>query len=1282
MQKPILIVLNIFLLLVLSSLSFADINTHSDLNSSHLEISDNNLIGYWNFDSDCENSSSSCTPATSYDMTGMNDGTYEGDAYVADGLYDNSLSVDGDGDYLNIPSYELLGNFSYSFLIKTSSVSNYAKIIGTSVSSGTNTDSGILFKTGTTGTLLCDISSSNIETSTIDTGTIVTTDDWVNIVLTGNREGDAIIYINGISSGSTDISAHSGNTIEGIAQFGTTLLSLSSGMDGSIDEVMIFNKALNQSEISDIYNNQSNKFKSQGNVTLKTINTNNTENKIVSLSIDSESTENITASLGRWGMSDGYNTHDNLVMHLPMENYTLGLMSDGVNDYIDTGIVPENSADFYYEAEGRFNDIGTSAFMGSRGDGTSLQPYFYFGVSSGAKTITAVYDSSAINSGISIDMTQTYKMRLYGDGRLFVDDVEVGAFTGDINGIVNSLYIGADNSNGDLHSPLDFTFTNIKIGNSSGLVRNFQPKSNGCFQELVNDVEYCNDGLGDLKVTTTDIKDISNNNLQASTLGEMDCTVDVQYSTGCSFPGKGSGHNDDTITIKHDDSLNYTDDGMTWSFWYELNSHEASVVFLDKTSINKGYAIKTTTNNDRYQITIRNGTASKNKYIARGSVVPNKLKNVIVTLKGQRLKLYENNIELYNDDIGIGYDGFANNEEDLIIGHRGFNGTMDDVMIFNKSLSEDEVTEIYTKGLLKYNYTDYQDMDSNFIIEPTHTSFSPVFNMISSGWNTPILYFNNVDLDFKSNTAPDVIIQSPTNNSIHSENFNITLDFEDLQSDDILFNLTLNGTLLYENEPAFDGNYEIDWISESQYGNKEIVVTVQENSTVTKLESSTAMDVILGINTTYDQVQYYVDGEEKSCLKDYDCVVKISILGDDCLSNTKDLIFQSYNSTGNLTIIDTVDWNIVELSNSHCEYNKSIIPNYVGTNDLNITFNNYVFDEVTEGSFIVNSIALNSYTFNWSSENIANNSIQLDERIYSYFTTTHPLSEINYYDINYEILNCKTSQCSGYVRGGAGESSYNTSLALMSGETLKISPYLVFTNTSGSFYYIGEERYFHRANLNYTPSTVSNTTVITDTNVTIGIYSESPDNSIEHLTIDYSILNCSLSEESNCYGNYTESNTNITSHMFDNLVSGEVLMVRGKLGYLESGDYYSTDYRYIPIGDADLSAILSSPEYDCILTNGQWLNQACYREGDTQVTEETLKVCNSISEQVYESFNLGIVALIILVAALIIGILMSAFGGSGIDATAIGATISMIIVSAILFIVGVAVFGMVSGAIC
>jgi len=675
----------LFLSIFLSSVAFADINTHSDFNSSHLEISDNNLLGYWNFDSDCGNSSSSCTPSISYDMTGMNDGTYEGDAYVSDGLYDNSLSVDGDGDYLNIPPYVLLGNFSYSFFIKTSSVSNYAKIIGTSVSTGTNTDSGILFRTGMTGTLLCDISSSNIETSTIDTGTIVTTDDWVNIVLTGNREGDAIIYINGISSGSTDISAHSGNTIEGIAQFGTTLLSLSSGMDGLIDEVMFFNKTLTGTEVADIYNNQSNRFKTQGNITLKTINTNNTENNIASLSIDSESTKNITASLGRWGMSDGYNTHDNLVMHLPMENYTLGLMSDGVDDYVNTGIVPDENTEI--EIDGKFLTLDTSAkYIGARG--TSNR--FYFGVNGGkwyayfGDGAYGIYGTQDINN---------HKFRL-GGGKFYIDNVEViDTEYSTFSPITETLSLFAINRTGSSSFFADFEINYAKIWQDGILVRNFQPKSNGCFQELVNDVEYCNDGLGDLKVTTTNIKDISNNNLQPLTIGEVDCTVYGKYSTGCSF--LGNGDTDDIITVEHNDALDYTDAGMSWSFYRNIKEYD-SVNIMSKHSDNTGYELITTSNGEGYKLIFYNGTDFDTVLDTTTSAPLNQWVHTIITLKGQDVRIYQDNKLVKSDTLEVDYNGFANNEDDLIIGHRNLNGTMDDVMIFNKSLSRDEVAEIYT----------------------------------------------------------------------------------------------------------------------------------------------------------------------------------------------------------------------------------------------------------------------------------------------------------------------------------------------------------------------------------------------------------------------------------------------------------------------------------------------------------------------------------------------------------------------------------------------------------
>jgi len=78
-----------------------------------------------------------------------------------------------------------------------------------------------------------------------------------------------------------------------------------------------------------------------------------------------------------------------------------------------------------------------------------------------------------------------------------------------------------------------------------------------------------------------------------------------------------------------------------------------------------------------------------------------------------------------------------------------------------------------------------------------------------------------------------------------------------------------------------------------------------------------------------------------------------------------------------------------------------------------------------------------------------------------------------------------------------------------------------------------------------------------------------------------------------------------------------------------------------------------------------------------------IDACHSISETVYDSFNLGVVAILVLVAALIIGVLTMGFGGTAnFDASSITATITIVIVSAVIFIVGIIVYAKVSGAIC
>jgi len=82
-------------------------------------------------------------------------------------------------------------------------------------------------------------------------------------------------------------------------------------INGSIDEVMIFNTALNSSQISDIYNNQSQRFKSQGQQTIKQVNITSGYNQInLTTSFNSYFGSNISARLGMWDVSLGYNNSD------------------------------------------------------------------------------------------------------------------------------------------------------------------------------------------------------------------------------------------------------------------------------------------------------------------------------------------------------------------------------------------------------------------------------------------------------------------------------------------------------------------------------------------------------------------------------------------------------------------------------------------------------------------------------------------------------------------------------------------------------------------------------------------------------------------------------------------------------------------------------------------------------------------------------------------------------------------------------------------------------------
>jgi hypothetical protein len=116
---------------------------------------------------------------------------------------------------------------------------------------------------------------------------------------TYERDGNMRIYKDGVLCSTIDISSYS--AINFINTKGVTIGQYDGWeIQGETDEVMIFDKALNQTEITDIYNNQSSRFKSLGTVVMNRINVTGYDVNQIEINLSTETNFNTTieVSLG------------------------------------------------------------------------------------------------------------------------------------------------------------------------------------------------------------------------------------------------------------------------------------------------------------------------------------------------------------------------------------------------------------------------------------------------------------------------------------------------------------------------------------------------------------------------------------------------------------------------------------------------------------------------------------------------------------------------------------------------------------------------------------------------------------------------------------------------------------------------------------------------------------------------------------------------------------------------------------------------------------------------
>lgn len=81
------------------------------------------------------------------------------------------------------------------------------------------------------------------------------------------------------------------------------------------------------------------------------------------------------------------------------------------------------------------------------------------------------------------------------------------------------------------------------------------------------------------------------------------------------------------------------------------------------------------------------------------------------------------------------------------------------------------------------------------------------------------------------------------------------------------------------------------------------------------------------------------------------------------------------------------------------------------------------------------------------------------------------------------------------------------------------------------------------------------------------------------------------------------------------------------------------------------------------------------------VIPESTKSCQSIGDTVQDSFGIGVIAILVLAAALVVTAITGAFGGN-FDYKSIYMTVSVLIVSSLLYIIGVILFAKIQGVLC
>lgn len=733
----------------------ADYNTSvAVLGTQDTDSLSRGLVGYWKLN---ESSANSCTGGVndSCDSTGENnDMAWNGNATSANGKFGNSVSFDGTGDYLSDTSISIsetrLEAVTVCAWVYLNSLGTTSDVDDSAIFSESQSDPHVLlwYNVNAAGSGDRTYSFSIFDTNTSNringTAHAAVAGQWQHVC--GVSDGTSrYLYLDGTLNASRTDAENISTLINGSSiRIGSWSGTSNMDMNGKIDEVRLYNRALSAQEIAKIYNH------APGPVVSYTF------EEASGISISDNSGNGNTATLagsgnqwinGKYGKALSFNGTTGYIS--ANDNSALQLQSMTLSSWVkinpstgwraiiakDAGVsTPRNYWLGLSDGSTGYGAEGALAFFADSG-----------GVTNGATAI----GTTAIDDG-----TWHYVSATLQDGtiKLYVDGVlqTTASYSGTISTGTQSLKLGGDTY------PLNGALDEVRIYNYARSPKQIVQEMNGGHaaggSPVGSQVGYWkfDEGFGNTANNSGNHGSPLNGSITSATW-----TNDGKMKKALSFNGTSS-------YVSLGDFYDQESDSYTLSAWIKptstLTTASTSQLIFDKTAANSNYEFGWSTWSSSKGLCFYTYKSPTNYNVCYSTTLTaGTWYHVVVTHNQTSATIYLNGQQVATGPISIVANTTALQIGRRAVGDRYFDGTIDEVKVYNYALTADEVKIDYNAGkalTLGVLGTDASGNPSNSL----DRSYCPPGDTTATC--SPIAYWN-----FEQTASNDVTDFSGNNNT-------------------------------------------------------------------------------------------------------------------------------------------------------------------------------------------------------------------------------------------------------------------------------------------------------------------------------------------------------------------------------------------------------------------------------------------------------------------------------------------------------------------------------------